>query len=169
MCFRSTLIICTVVLRPFLLLSPVPSLSFSSKLRLSHAREFQAVYAARLRKPKGPLVIFARANQLAHHRLGLSIGRAIGNAVRRNRLKRHIREAFRLLQHDLPRHEGGSYDLVVAARPHDELPLESYRQLLLEAATHLHKDSTKRADKAAKASPKTTPTGRGPGTRDETA
>jgi ribonuclease P protein component len=125
-----------------------PSLSFPRKLRLSHAREFEAVYAARLRKPKGPLILFAKPNELPHHRLGLSIGRAVGNAVRRNRLKRHIREAFRLLQHDLPRHPAGSYDLVVAARPHDELDLDSYRTLIADAAAHLHKDATRRAERA---------------------
>jgi ribonuclease P protein component len=132
---------------PFLLLFPVPTLSFPQRLRLSHAREFEAVYAARLRKPKGPLIVFARANQLPHHRLGLSIGRVVGGSVRRNRLKRHIREAFRLLQHVLPRHASGSYDMVVAARRHDELSLVEYTQLLTEAVAQLHKDHTKRAER----------------------
>lgn len=125
------------------------TLSFPRKLRLSHAREFEAVYAAKLRKPKGPLIVFARANQLPHHRLGLSIGRVVGGAVRRNRLKRHIREAFRLTQHDLPRHPDGSYDIVIAARRHNELDLTQYQSLLADALAQLHKDHTKRAARQA--------------------
>lgn len=121
------------------------SLAFPRKLRLSHAREFEAVYAARLRKPRGPLILFAKPNSLPHHRLGLSIGRAVGSAVRRNRLKRHIREAFRLSRHDWPVHGGGAYDVVVGARKHDELELADYISLLAEGLRQLHKDSEKRA------------------------
>lgn len=138
---------CMAAVRLFLLSFVVPTLTFPRKLRLSHAREFEAVYAARLRKPKGPLIVFARANQLPHHRLGLSIGRAIGTAVRRNRLKRHVREAFRLLQHDLPRHADGCFDLVVAARRHDELELAEYTHLLAEAAAQLQKEHARRVER----------------------
>lgn len=123
----------------------MPSLAFPRKLRLSHAREFDAVFAAKLRKPRGPIIIFAKANALPHHRLGLSISRAVGNAVVRSRLKRHIREAFRLHQHDLPRHDDGGYDLVVAARKHKELSLLDYERLLTEGAAQAHAEHEKRA------------------------
>lgn len=102
------------------------------------------MFDARLRKVRGPLTVFARANALTTPRLGLSIGRAVGPAVRRARLKRHLREAFRQVQHDLPRHEGGCYDLIVGARAHDELALGEYRALLLEAARALDAESRKR-------------------------
>lgn len=52
------------------------------------------------------------ANDAGLPRLGLSIAaRTVGNAVQRNRLKRHIRDSFRLHQHTLP-----AVDLIVAAR-----------------------------------------------------
>ncbi len=49
------------------------------------------------------------ANGLAYSRIGVSIGRAQGNAVMRNRIKRVIREAFRLNQRDMP----SGYDILV--------------------------------------------------------
>lgn len=46
-------------------------------------------------------------------RLGVSVGRKVGGAVERNRVKRLLREAFQALADDLP----GDHDFVVVARP----------------------------------------------------
>ncbi len=104
--------------------------TFRARHRLTHARQFAAVYARRCRAARGPLVVFAARNQLPHPRLGLSVGRRVGPAVRRNRMKRLIRESFRLIQHELPRAGGTSVDLVVSVHPHEELRPDEYRRLL---------------------------------------
>lgn len=136
--------------------APSPRATFPRRMRLTHAREFARVFAQKLRHNAGPLIVYARPTDLPHPRLGLSIGRPVGPAATRNRLKRHLREAFRLSQHDLPRHAGGtegsggsagSYDLVINARKHDELTLEEYQSLLLSAAAALHRTSEKRRER----------------------
>lgn len=66
-------------------------------------------------------------------RLGLSVPRRVGTAVKRNRVKRMLREAFRLSQHHLP----AGLDLVVGVQPHDEAPLEAYIDAIGAAAKSL--------------------------------
>lgn len=106
--------------------------TFRKSDRLTHAREYDAVYAQRLRQAKGPLVVFARANALDRPRLGLAVSRKVGTAPNRNRIKRLIREAFRLGRDEIPAHNHGHYDLVVSVRPHTPRDLEAYRGLLVE-------------------------------------
>ena len=111
-----------------------PTYAFSRKLRLQHALEFQGVYAGKVRESRGPLTVFALPNDLGHPRLGLSVGRKVGIAPKRNRIKRLLREAFRLMQHDLPR----GYDVVINVRPHETATLADYQRMLSGACVKLH-------------------------------
>ena len=77
---------------------------------------------------------------MGHPRLGLSVSRRVGTAPRRNRIKRLIREAFRLLRHDWPR----GYDLVVNVRPHDPVLLADYQRMLSAMLVKLHRQWEKR-------------------------
>jgi ribonuclease P protein component len=123
---------------------PDVRLTFRRSHRLAHARDFQAAYGSRASRASGPLAVYARPNGLPHPRLGLSVGRRVGNAVVRNRCKRLLREAFRLSQHRLPSLDGGGYDYVVNVRPHEELPLDEYQRILLELAGKLHTEWQRR-------------------------
>jgi ribonuclease P protein component len=120
--------------------------AYARKHRLQHALEFEAVYAAKVRESRGPLTIFALPNDLGHPRLGLSVGRKVGVAPKRNRIKRLLREAFRLLQHDLPR----GYDFVITVRPHDVALLADYQRMLSAAMVKLHAKWVDRPGDAAK-------------------
>jgi ribonuclease P protein component len=116
--------------------------TFPRTRRLQHKLQYQAVYDARVSESRGPLKVFAIPNSLDHPRLGLSVGRAVGIAARRNRIKRLIREAFRFMQHDSPR----GYDLVVNVRPHEPLILAEYQRILSALLVKLHASWMKRED-----------------------
>lgn len=101
--------------------------------RLSGKHAYQRVFDYKARKSAGPLAVLAAPNDLAHHRLGLVVSRRVGNAVARHKIKRMLREAFRLSQTDWP----GGYDLVIIVYKHDALALEDYQRLLAAAVKQL--------------------------------
>jgi len=80
--------------------------------RILLTREFASVYSKRRSAADEFLVVYAAPNGRAESRLGLSVGRRVGPAVRRNRIKRLLRETFRTSRLTLP----GGYDFVVVAR-----------------------------------------------------
>lgn len=124
--------------------APARTFTFRARHRLSHAREFQAVYGGRARKARGPITLYALPNERHHPRLGLSVGRRCGPAVMRNTIKRRLREAFRLSQHDLPTIDDQGYDFIVAALPHEPMSVEDYTRALRSAADDLHREWSKR-------------------------
>lgn len=117
---------------------------FRRRHRLSRALEYQAIYAARVRKHRGPLTVFAQPNELHHPRLGLSVGRRVGGAVKRNAIKRRLREAFRHLQDEVVH----PYDLIINVAPHRILPAQEYQSLLRAAWIALDEEWAKRQRRA---------------------
>lgn len=79
-------------------------------------------------------------NELPHHRLGLVVQKRYWHAAGRNRIKRCIREWFRLNKSHIP---GPGRDIVVVARPGAEKlsSLDVTKELL---AVFLHKDGRTR-------------------------
>jgi ribonuclease P protein component len=118
--------------------------TFPRTARLSHRREYQAVYEAKVRASVGPLLVYGLPNELGYARLGLSVSRRVGSAVVRNRIKRKLREAFRLHRHDLVAGDRG-YDFVITVRPHAPKPLADYVRYVQEAAQLLHRRWQKQA------------------------
>ena len=99
-----------------------PDQRFDRAFRLRGRRRFTEVYDAKMRRESGPLLVYALPNDLPHSRIGLSLGRRIGNAVRRNRIKRLLRESFRMDRGNWP----DGYDWLVVVRPHEPLDREGY-------------------------------------------
>jgi ribonuclease P protein component len=88
-------------------------LTLPARLRLRHKGDFDAAYARGRRISDGLFSVTARMNEAGVPRLGLAVAvKAAGGAVARNRLRRIIRESFRLHQRALP-----AVDVVVSARP----------------------------------------------------
>lgn len=87
----------------------------SKRRRLSRSAEFDRVYREGRSHASRYLVVhaFPRADAEADARLGVSVGRKVGGAVERNRMKRLLREAFWTHAETLP--EG--HDFVLVARP----------------------------------------------------
>jgi ribonuclease P protein component len=80
--------------------------------RIRQSVDFTRAYAEKLRAGDRFLLVFAARNGMDHPRLGLSVSKKHGNAVRRSRIKRLLREAFRLSQFDLP----SGFDLILIPR-----------------------------------------------------
>ena len=119
------------------------------KMRLTRARQFDAVFAAKVRATAGPLVVWGTPNDAGHHRLGLAISRRAGNAVTRNRIRRLLRESFRLRQHELPLSDR-SYDLVISVRPHEPMTLAQYEQAVVTAARTLEQSWSKKLNETSR-------------------
>jgi ribonuclease P protein component len=86
--------------------------AFPKAFRVLRRAEFRRVYEAGQRR-SGPLcALFFRPNGLSHTRLGVTASARLGNAVLRNRVKRRLREVFRLNRERVP----GGWDLVVNPR-----------------------------------------------------
>lgn len=93
-----------------------PTLPAAARIRTRG--DFCAVYETGIRVRDDDLLLIARRTELPVARLGLAVSKRCGNAVRRNRLKRCLREAFRHLRADLP----CGLDLVV--QPRGSTPLD---------------------------------------------
>ncbi|MDO6784433.1 ribonuclease P protein component [Neptunomonas phycophila] len=123
---------------------------YPRQLRLLTAGDFKYVFDdASVKAHDQRVLILARPNGLDHPRIGFVISKKnIRRAVKRNLVRRIIRESFRLNQHKLP-----ALDMVVLARPGlGDLSTEDIHALsikswnkLIQKANNAHNKQVKRS------------------------
>ncbi len=84
-------------------------MKFSCALKLNHI--FRRLYATS-GQANGYLVLYARPNRLGINRVGITTGKKLGHAVVRNRVRRRLREVYRLNEDKFT----PGWDIVVVAR-----------------------------------------------------
>ena len=85
-------------------------MEFSKSLKLNHI--FRRLYSKGKSSANSLLVMYCRPNGSRENRIGLTVSAKLGHAVVRNRVRRRLREIYRLNEQKfLP-----GYDLVVVAR-----------------------------------------------------
>lgn len=102
--------------------TPAPRLTLCRQQRIRSSQDFAAIYAAARRAGDRHLLVFTDRNGFEWSRYGLSVSKKHGNAVARNRIRRLLRESFRLCQHELP----AGYDFILIPRQNSGATLEDY-------------------------------------------
>jgi ribonuclease P protein component len=92
--------------------SDAPRLDFPRACRLVRRVEYDAVYREGRRRTSREFTVFLRPNGLGVSRFGWSIKKALGSAVRRNRIRRRLRETLRLHRQEI----APGWDIVIHPR-----------------------------------------------------
>ena len=85
-------------------------MKFTSTLKKNY--EFHRLYRKGNSAATAFLVVYARATKRPGNRVGFTVSTKLGKAVKRNRVRRRLREIYRLHEGELAR----GVDLVVVAR-----------------------------------------------------
>src|SRR5690625_6011044 len=74
--------------------------------RIKDNKEFQEVFQKGKSFANRQLVVYYKKKPMqSHFRIGLSVGKKIGNAVTRNRIKRYLRQAFHELEEQVAKQD----------------------------------------------------------------
>lgn len=83
------------------------------EFRIKNNKEFQLIFKKGKSFANRQLVIYyIKNNEQTHFRIGLSVGKKIGNAVTRNRIKRYLRQSFLELENKVK----PTLDIIIIAR-----------------------------------------------------
>jgi ribonuclease P protein component len=86
-------------------------LTYRKSQRIASEKDFAAVLGQRHVARRGVMRLYQAPNELGYPRFGVSVSKTCGGAVERNRIKRLVREVFRLNQEQIP---AGDYILIVS-------------------------------------------------------
>ena len=85
------------------------SFRFTKKERINQPQDFRRIMRLGRRIGSRNFILFFQKSENSFHRLGIVVKKEIGPAAFRNRMKRYIREFFRLHKHQIK----GSYDIIL--------------------------------------------------------
>lgn len=74
--------------------------------------EFRRVYSSGKSSATPLIAVYYKKNRTGHNRLGLTVGKKVGNAVIRNRVRRKLKEIYRLHETEIK----AGFDIVIVAR-----------------------------------------------------
>ena len=107
--------------------TPKPRYRFTREQKIKSKLLITTLYKTGKKRAHHPLVCHTlRRDDNRPARLAISIGRPCGNSPERNTIKRKLREAYRLMQHELP----PGVDFLLVVRPHKILPMQAYQDKL---------------------------------------
>jgi ribonuclease P protein component len=121
--------------------SDAPGLGFPRSCRLVRRADFDAVYREGRKRTSREFAVFLRANGLAHSRFGWSIKKALGTAVRRNRIRRRLREIVRLHRSEV----APGWDVVI--HPRSSVAAADFAALVSELMKLLPRDKAAKTSK----------------------
>jgi ribonuclease P protein component len=105
--------------------------TFGKEERVRKRQDYVRIYAQGVRRYSRRFTIITCPSPSGIRRLGMTVSKKAGNAVQRNRIKRLLREFFRLNKSRLP----DSQDIVIIAKK-GILPL-TYRDVFAELESRL--------------------------------
>ena len=108
-----------------------PDNRFPRRVRIRLRDDFARIYAARRYASDTRMALYVLENDLAFTRVGMSVGRKVGSAVKRNLIRRRIREVFRTHKAQLP----VGYDLLCVVRTGPPATLAEYTDSLCRLAS----------------------------------
>jgi ribonuclease P protein component len=98
-------------------------------LRLRHAEDFQRIRHEGHSYPHHLMILSVAPNTLTHNRYGIITSKHLGKAVKRNQIRRQVREAVRLLHSQVK----SGYDIVlIARRPLVEQPFDLVQRTIID-------------------------------------
>jgi ribonuclease P protein component len=103
--------------------------------RLSSSRRISELFETGTRRSDAWATLVGQPNDLPYSRIAYAVGKRHGSAVRRNRVRRRCREAFRLTLADLPT----GWDWVLMPRVRDDLTLEGLKASLRQLTSRLER------------------------------